>query len=203
MKKVLFIASIAVLVSACNSSETPANTAPVVSQPDTIKNKLSADDWQERAKKNPQIVEVDNKTSPFRFAQTNADFNIFGALIANSDYAKRLHNEDLVLLCPSNDAMQNLGQGTLVALKDPANKIFLDQFIAAHIVKPPFSIDKLDLIGQATTVLDQLYMVDANARTINGAPFGTYEVTCTTGKLVAMKDIIVKPSFGKTSPSKK
>lgn len=192
----------AILVSACNNGETPANTAPIAPQADTVKTRLSAEEWQERAKQNPKIVEVDNKTSPFKFAQTNAEFNIFGSLIAASDYAKRLHNEDLVLLCPSNEAMQKVDQGTMVALKDPGNKEYLNNFIAAHIVKPPFSIEKLDLITQVSSILDQLYMVDAGTRTINGTSFGTYEVTCSIGKLVAMNGLVVKPAFGK-APNKK
>lgn len=203
MKKILLLASYTLLLAACNTSENPAVTNNNVPTADTTKTRLTEEQWQERAKKNPKIAETDNKTSPFRYAQTNAEFNIFGSLIAGSDFAKKLHNEDLVLLCPSNEVMNKLDNGTMVALKDPANKVALNQFISAHIVKPPFSIEKLDLIGQATSFYDQLYMVDPAARTINGAKFGTYEITCQTGKLVEMKGLVVNPRFDKPAEKKK
>ncbi len=203
MKKVLFFASLTLILGACNTGETPVNTNNTGPIPDSTKTRLTAEQWEERAKKNPKIAETDNKTSPFRYAQTNAELNIFGSLIGGSDYAKKLHNEDFVLLCPSNEVMNKLDNGTLVALKDPSNKVALNQFIAAHILKPPFSIEKLDLIGQATTIYDQLYMIDPVSRTINGAKLGTYEITCQIGKIVEMKGLIVNPRFDKPTEKKK
>ncbi|MDZ4751571.1 MAG: fasciclin domain-containing protein [Flavobacteriales bacterium] len=200
------IAAALLFLTACeNKSEQPQNTVEGASAHivDTTQKKLTEAEWAERAKKHPKLAEVDNKTGPYKFAATNAEFNQFGELIALSDYAKRLQNEDLILLCPSNKEFSLKDKNIVELLKLPEHKSELNKLIANHIIKPPFNVEKLDLVGEVRNIEGKVYKVDANKRTIENVDLGTYEVICDVGKISELRGVIGFPTSLKPGDRKK
>ena len=71
-------------------------------------------------------------TSPYKFVTSTEECAIFGELLKASSLAKSVHNDGVTLICPTNEAFDNVPDWT--HMLDIENKSDLDAFIEKHVI---------------------------------------------------------------------
>ncbi|MFN8863861.1 MAG: fasciclin domain-containing protein [Flavobacteriales bacterium] len=140
----------------------------------------------------PSLRETDNMSSALRFAETNEQTSMWGALLRQSKWAKMVHHEPYVVLCPTNDRVQDIGQ-LLKVLQLPENKELLDEIMANHLVKAPFFVEKAADFPEVVTITGRTLKVDAGQHRIGGALYKDVQINTEKGSVVHMVEMIDFP----------
>ncbi|MBL7942530.1 MAG: fasciclin domain-containing protein [Flavobacteriales bacterium] len=189
MKINLFVVSSLILLTACGGGDVKQNAtaADTVKQSVVLNPTLLADSIK---KNNPAFSQHFNEESPLKYVQTSEDYTMFGVFCGASSYAKKLHNEDWVLLAPMNKVFKVLSEDELRELKRPENKKFLDEFVGRHIIRVPFSIYKVQGEMEVENILGQKVKASSETLTIDGAKYTSLEFKTRIGTVVCMEEAI-------------
>jgi hypothetical protein len=140
----------------------------------------------------PMLRETDNMSSALRFAETNEQTSMWGSLLRQSKWAKMVHHDHYVVLCPTNDRVQDIGQ-LLKVLQLPENKDLLDEIMANHLVKAPFFVEKAADFPEVVTISGRTLKVDAGQHRIGGALYKDVQINTEKGSVVHMVEMIDFP----------
>ncbi|MEY3399347.1 MAG: hypothetical protein RL220_1941 [Bacteroidota bacterium] len=183
MKKVIYIFSAATLIlaSCSNDTKTGEKTVP---QADTTAKPLTKEDWEQRAKERPELTEVNNTTSAYKYMLTTEDYKAFADMVALSSYAKKLHNENFVVLCPSSKIIKTLDPALVAEIKKPANKDLLDKYVAGHIIASQFSVQKPTELKMLKTIDGRSYNYSSDSKKVGDVQLVEYETQCKFGSVI-------------------
>jgi len=201
MKKMLIGCCIALLVAGCNennqqqapSQEAPKSPQEAAAEAPNSSNSIDIKEREKQLLENPAIATVNNHESAYKLVTTTKEYSRFGVLVSMSKYAKALHHEQYALLAPTNFALDKYGTEVVALLKDSSNKKILDEFVAKHIIKAPFSIKKLDGVTEAENIAGKKVQVSVDKNTIAGAKMSGVEFYTKMGSVISMDEAIDFP----------
>jgi len=191
MRLSLILLALPFLFSCANDKPADAGTAATDSTAQKVFNPKAHED-SVRAN-NPVLNKSNNMMSPFKFVTTTPEYSKFGAFVLNSSYLKDLHNQDWVLLAPTNQSLSTYEVSVLGTLRMPENKKLLDEFISRHIIKAPFSIYKMTNLTEVETITGKKIPVDEKTLTIDGKRYSGVEFNTDIGNVISMDEPIALP----------
>jgi uncharacterized surface protein with fasciclin (FAS1) repeats len=192
--KNLFVYVLATMVLvACEENPSGTNSSSPGSGDTTKTQGFNPTQHEKEILQNPVVATENNTESAYKLVTTMPDYSMWGVLVGHSKYAKQLHHENWVILAPSNMVLQNYDMNLLSLLKDSTNQKMLDELIASHIIKSPFSCKKMIDIKEVETIDGQKFPCLNEDQTINGVKVSGVEFYTKMGTVVSMEGVINFP----------
>jgi len=173
------------------------------SQPESPKNPASKmspagrENMERRAREFERLqelneVKVENKISPYRYAISTQRHDVFAQIIKASSHSRFIHGAGVTLLCPTNEAMANLGNWKLLMRK--GNQQDLDDFVANHVIPIVMTYDEFKSKDSHTTLAKTTIEVATRGGiTANGAHVRSGHVSTENGSVIGLDDVVFVP----------
>lgn len=145
------------------------------------------------ARKNAGKGILNNTANALIYLQSGENLNLWGSMVGSSKWGKEVAQGRYLVMAPTNNLLRALDQEQLFALMEPQNADLLDEFIGAHMVLPPFAVEKAEFYPEVTNVLGKKMKVDWGQSRINEILYAN-QIPTDKGEILIIREIMGFPS---------
>ncbi|MFY7972386.1 MAG: hypothetical protein ACOVOO_10615 [Flavobacteriales bacterium] len=192
MKQLLFFACMALLISCAPQAkpEEKKSEEPTV-QADTNLTGMAKADMM--ARKNAGKGVLNNTANALIYLQSGENLNLWGSMVAGSKWGKEVAQGKYLVMAPTNELLRALDQELLYALVEPQNEDLLNEFVGAHMILPPFSVEKAEFYPEVKNALGKSYKVDWGQSRINEILYAN-QIPTEKGEILVVREIMNFPA---------
>ena len=185
----------AMLMVGCETGQIPeSTTSPLPASKTSPAGRQSMERRQSDVERFQEMnqVKVENKISPYRYVISTERFSIFGQLVQASSHSRTIHNGDVTLLCPTDDAFDNFDNWKMMRRR--GNQQDIDDFVANHVIPITMTYDDFKSKDQHVTLAGTAIEVSTRGGiSANGAHVRSGHVTTENGSVIGLDDVVFIP----------